>query len=486
VNEPKERILVVDDDTNLLLLLTKALEREDYEVQGTPDSLAALEILKNSAPFSLLLTDLMMPKLSGLELLQRARELDPYLEIIVITAAGSIESTISAMRDGGAYDYLLKPLESITQLAVVAERAIAHRRLILERAELQQRMESDAKRLQALIANVSEGILAAADDGTITVSNSIAEVLLGKQDLVGQDAANVLPPKLFSLVENWLAIGSEYPAAMEITWPDDSIQMVSLAPLTDHNGKRQGWAMVLRDITAIKRLDKLKTQALLEAISKLRMPMAEAMNAVVDLNLRGAQDERLAGSLFRLTNVWERIQSWRDELLSIVQTESEWNVQPRQVDANKVLEEVNNDRVVRFYRQGGGKIEILTDEQLPTVRTDPDMLYRLLQDLIKRATMRNPQNGEIRLEAREKKDQVWIEISDDGPPANDADLLQVFDKNLTDTAPGFLDIGLDLVRAKSMLDRLDGQLWVSNQPPRGSTITICLPTFPSPAVKESG
>ena len=89
--------------------------------------------------------------------------------------------------------------------------------------------------------------------------------------------------------------------------------------------------------------------------------------------------------------------------------------------------------------------------------------------------MRSPQNGEVRIHTRESRQQVWIEISDDGPPASATDPLNILDQSAADLATQSVGMGLEMARAKSILDRLDGQLWVSGQGARGSTVIICLP-----------
>jgi signal transduction histidine kinase len=235
--------------------------------------------------------------------------------------------------------------------------------------------------------------------------------------------------------------------------------------------------MVLRDITPLKRLDAVKTQALLETINKIRMPIAEAMNALVALNMQIPQDERITGSLFQLTRTWERIQAWGDELKTVVQSDAEWNIQSIKVDLHRILDAVQDEQVVRLFKQIGGRLSLQIDSPLPLVRTDPDMLFRLLHDLIQRATMRSPQNGEVRIRAHQSRQQVWIEISDDGPPASNTDPLNIFDQSTADVAARSVSMGLELARAKSILDRLDGQLWVGGQQSRGSTVILCLPVI---------
>jgi PAS domain S-box-containing protein len=338
-------------------------------------------------------------------------------------------------------------------------------------------MESEARRLLALIGSVGEAILDASPDGVITNANPAALHLFGQEELVGQNAFSILPPKLVNIIENWQAIAGDAPAAMEVHLQNNTIHMLSLTPIPEEDDRRQGWAIILRDITPLKRSDQLKTQALQEAIGKIRVPLAEAMGAVVDLNLQIPQDERVSASLFQLTSVWERIQTWSDDLINVMQSEADWHIQPHKVNLQKVLETVQADQAVRLFRQAGGRLSINPVLPLPLVRTDADMLNRLLVSLIKRAVMRSAQDGEIRLQARAYKGQVWIEVSDDGAPVSAPNIMQIFDKSVAELATGSLKAGLELVRAKTMLDRLDGQLWVGGGGPRGSTIIICLPAI---------
>jgi CheY-like chemotaxis protein len=479
VSDERQRILIVDDDENILFLLSKALERSGYQVETALDGLQGLQALQTSPPFAVLLTDLMMPNMSGMDLLRQAREMDPYIEIIVITAAGSIETAIAAMRDGHAWDYLLKPLESLQQLSVIVERAIAHRRLVMERAALQAQIQAEAERLKTLVDSVGEAILAASAQGVITVANPAAMRLLGREDLVGGQAMQVLPPRLVSIVENWKVVGGRFPATLDLQWSADASYMVSLTPLLEGGADQPGWVMALRDVTALKQQEKLKTQAMAEVINKIRLLLAEAMNALVDLNLRVPQDERVASSVFRLNKVWERLQSWGDELLAVAQVDSSRSPRPAIVNLEKLLQALPEDNTVKRYQQGGGRLTVRQIDALPVVQTDPEMVTQLLNILLRRAIMRSPARGEVRVTARALSDQVWIEISDSGPRAEDTNPMQAFDQSvhrLTSdamTAPG--NLGLELMRARSILERLDGQLWIGGEGPRGSTIMVCLP-----------
>ena len=121
-----KRILVVDDEESLRRVTQAQLEQAGYRVVTAANGCEALEVLEK-APQDLLLADLMMPKLSGLELLKRTRADYPETIVILVTAFATVESAVEAMKIG-AYDYITKPVHPDALLLVV-QRALEHHRL---------------------------------------------------------------------------------------------------------------------------------------------------------------------------------------------------------------------------------------------------------------------------------------------------------------------------------------------------------------------
>ncbi|MDX1650382.1 MAG: sigma-54 dependent transcriptional regulator, partial [Myxococcota bacterium] len=141
----KPRVVVLDDEARMADIVAMVLRREGYEVEaftGPEEALHALE----ARPADLLLTDLRMPGIDGLEVLRRAREQDPELPVILITAHGSVPSAVAALREG-AFDYVQKPFDN-QELRTLAARALEVTRLSREnrwlRAELGARDGVDA------------------------------------------------------------------------------------------------------------------------------------------------------------------------------------------------------------------------------------------------------------------------------------------------------------------------------------------------------
>jgi DNA-binding NtrC family response regulator len=131
------RILIVDDEPDMLESCARILRRQGYACVTAGDGRAALAILERERP-DLLLTDFKMPEMDGLELLRRAHDLDPALPVILVTGFATIESAVAAIKQG-AFDYLPKDF-SIEQLRVAVERGLRHRGLQMENRNLRDQL----------------------------------------------------------------------------------------------------------------------------------------------------------------------------------------------------------------------------------------------------------------------------------------------------------------------------------------------------------
>ena len=115
-------ILVVEDDELMRTFLTQILREEGYRVQSAEDGKEALEKIQN-ADFDLVITDLKMPKLSGIDLMREIQKEKPEIRWIIITAYGSISNAVEAVKAGAA-DYLTKPFRDPEELRHVIRRVL--------------------------------------------------------------------------------------------------------------------------------------------------------------------------------------------------------------------------------------------------------------------------------------------------------------------------------------------------------------------------
>ena len=139
-----KRILVVDDEEAIRDILTETFTRKKYEVQAAAEGNEALKRL-DEQPFDLLVSDIRLPDINGMKILEKARKKYPDMGIILITAYGSIKSAVKAMKQG-AFDYITKPF-NLEELEVVVDKYFEYQNLVDEniylRSELDKRLSFD-------------------------------------------------------------------------------------------------------------------------------------------------------------------------------------------------------------------------------------------------------------------------------------------------------------------------------------------------------
>ncbi len=173
--EPAEAILVVDDQEPNRVTLERILEREGWEVEHAADGRGGLDRLREGG-ISVIVTDLKMPGMSGMDLLRAARAVSPDVEVVVMTAYGTVETAVEAMKEG-AYDYVTKPLRR-SELVATIRKALEKRLLILENRQLRAQIETARRHpvigtsapLRALLEELSQ--VAPSDASVLMVGES--------------------------------------------------------------------------------------------------------------------------------------------------------------------------------------------------------------------------------------------------------------------------------------------------------------------------
>jgi len=177
----KPSILIVEDEAKMRRLLELQLGDEGFVAQSAPDAEAGLQML-GKQPYDLIVTDFKLPGMSGLEFLQAVRRTDANVPVIIMTAYGTVESAVEAMK-AGANDYVLKPF-SLAELVLVIRKELGAQQLREENRTLREALGvkykydnivADSKKMQAVLALVER------------VARSNATVLIGGESGVGKD-----------------------------------------------------------------------------------------------------------------------------------------------------------------------------------------------------------------------------------------------------------------------------------------------------------
>jgi len=204
----KERVIILDDEASILDVLSEHLGNEGYECIITLSPQEALGLAEKPGA-SVLLTDLRMPEMSGIDVVQRAKAISSDLAIVVITALVDVKSAIRALRVG-ADDYVLKPF-NLSEISLSVSRAIEKRNLILQSRKHQEELERRVREatsdlecanaelratkeyLENLLHSTVDAIITMDVGGAVTFTNEGAMRMLGRtrEDLIGVPIANL-------------------------------------------------------------------------------------------------------------------------------------------------------------------------------------------------------------------------------------------------------------------------------------------------------
>jgi DNA-binding response OmpR family regulator len=195
----KAKILLVDDEASIRHSLGEILHLEGYDVVPAESGEAALEAIQSS-PFDLVLLDLKMPGMDGLDVLRHIHKHAPDTKVILLTAHGSLESAVEALRQG-AHDYILKPANSRSILnsvesALVRRAEIQHKRLLIDQ------LEASIQRLRDVEGGENKAIV---EQQTVALSNGVLLDMMKREIWRGNQKVNLTPTEgrlMKVLIEN--------------------------------------------------------------------------------------------------------------------------------------------------------------------------------------------------------------------------------------------------------------------------------------------
>ncbi len=238
-------VLAVDDDSALLKMMVRRLDKLGLQIEQASDGRSALELIETKT-YDLVVTDIYMPGVTGLELLKQAKERDQHTQVVVVTAAATMENAVDALNNG-AFAYLTKPFDHMSVFDNVVSRALDYRRLMLDNlrmAEIQRRrgdmleeevtervMQPQKRRREMLdlIACLPDGVVVVEPGGRIITTNPKADHWLAL-DL--EEGGQPLHKYLESAHEEWTA------AEWEVDLGDINLRLFS-SDLPDQNGKKK-------------------------------------------------------------------------------------------------------------------------------------------------------------------------------------------------------------------------------------------------------
>ena len=198
--EKPSKILIIDDEEIVLDSCLAVLEGGGYEIVTAPDGTAGLEKAKEFAP-DLVLVDLMMPGISGFEVLEGLKGIDPTVVAIVITGYSTVESAVEAMKRG-AFDFLPKPFTP-DELRIIAQRGLERRRLVLEAIALRRERELLQQNFAAIVSHELRSPLSAVQQNLFVLGAEL-ESALNESQKGRLERIQTRISDLLKMIQGWL------------------------------------------------------------------------------------------------------------------------------------------------------------------------------------------------------------------------------------------------------------------------------------------
>jgi diguanylate cyclase (GGDEF)-like protein len=155
-SEQKNNVLVVDDEDSIRLVLSGILDEEGFVATPAASGEEALDLFKQD-PFELVIADIVMPGISGIELLKEIKKIRPETEVIIITSHASLETAINAVT-AGAFDYLIKPFEDLSFISSIAKHAFEKIRLVEQNSNLLKELKETNVELEKSNAELADAV----------------------------------------------------------------------------------------------------------------------------------------------------------------------------------------------------------------------------------------------------------------------------------------------------------------------------------------
>ena len=485
------KILVVDDERDIRDGSERILTRKGYKVTTASNGEEALRYVEETQ-FAIVLLDLKMPGMDGLEVLRQIRETHPDTLVIVITGYATIETAIEAMKRG-AYDFMPKPFKP-DQLRIVVDRAIELKQLTDEARRLQEERQRTLKdlhleqsRTRTVIRALPDGVMVTTPDAHVALMNPACTRLISLPGEFepGEHIRHYVKDESFCALVTRTSRGEvpEDQASLtyEFSMEGDKYLRVDSTTIRSETGECLGAVTVVIDITGLMVLDRLKSEFVAKVSHELRSPLS-TIHEQLAMVLTKLVDETSGEQRHLLTRAKEKTHgliTMIGDLLDLARIESGLVTKDRKpVDVSGTL-----TGVVDFLRsKATGKKQKLTlalpEQALPPVSADPQSLEIVFGNLITNAIHYTGEEGRIEVSAATGDDQVRVAVKDNGFGIEERHQERIFERFYRvkdDNTRYITGTGLGLPIVKGIVEDLGGSIELDSVPGKGSTFTVVLP-----------
>jgi two-component system phosphate regulon sensor histidine kinase PhoR len=485
-------ILVVDDERGIREGCRRILTAEGFLVDVAGNGEEGWDLVRAKKSYDLLLVDLMMPVMGGLELMDHVNQFDPEVIMIVITGFATIETAVEAMKHG-AYDYVPKPFTP-DQLLAVVKRGLEKRRLRIQAQRLMEERDQkllevakEESKLHTIVTSMADGILVFNLERQIVLWNPAASKMLNLHDGLeaGRDIGDIIPNKaLVALIDKGFTPDTAHYTVLseeiELSLPEPRTLMVNVSVVRDNDGQKLGVVSVLRDISQLKEIEQVKSQFVTMVTHELRAPLA-AIEGYLSAYLSG-----LAGTDPQVSRqMLDRAKQRAHALLELVNDLLEFSrLEAKGVSRKKELldlSEVITNTVELLKTQGEPKtlqFQVELPQSMPLIEADRCEMEQLFTNLVSNAIKYNVKRGKVSISAKTSKQYLNIKVADTGIGIAEEHLPHIFEEFYRVSGPQTrytTGTGLGLSIVKKIVESHFGRIEVDSKIDKGTTFTVKFP-----------
>ncbi len=489
--EPSPHVLVIDDESIIRDGCEKILARSGMAVRKAADGREGLRYLQDET-FEIVLLDLKMPGLSGMDVLLEIRRLRPACLVIVVTGYATVESAVEAMKEG-AYDFIAKPFTP-DQLRIVVRRAWD--RIVLEREAQALRLAKEKSlrdiatekgKIRTIINCMPDGVLVADKDEGIVLTNPATARMLGldEKSLVGQPLfKSIKDDRLVSLIREAARLEGRdlrgISSEISIEGDPPVCLRAHACPVKSDDGEVLGSVTVLEDISYLKELDQMKSDFVSMVSHDLRSPLAtiDQQLCVIKEGIAGEVTEKQLEIIEKVRTRIRGLLTFTRNLLDLSKIEA--GKTPLYKEPLKLGEIA--EKVAESLRQEAQKkdvaMEVTLADDLPVIYGDRDHMEMVFANLVSNAIRYTPAGGRVAVKMEADGNHLKAEVADTGIGIPKADLPRIFDKFYRaqmDMRRRLDGSGLGLFIVKNVVEAHFGTIEVQSEVGRGTTFKVQIP-----------
>jgi PAS domain S-box-containing protein len=497
------KLLLIDDEPDIVRVLSMSLKADGYDVLTAQSGAEGLAAFEKEKP-DIIITDIKMPGMDGIEVLEKIKALEPNAEVIIITGHGDIDNAIEALKFG-ASDYINKPIRD-EALSIALQRAT-------EKLEIKQQLKEYTTDLEKKIEGATRELrrqsrfqiklIRSSNDGIVATDKDLKTVIFntGAEKIFGYTQAEVI--NKMSVTDLYTAeMASAFHEAMtgsknikDFPWKETLINSKSgenipvrfSGTILEEKGKKMGSVAFFQDLREIKRLEmELVRSERLVAIGQTVAGLAHGIKNIlhglkggsylVDLGIKKNNTVKLKSGWDMIKRNIGRTSNLVLDLLSYSkEREPEFEACCPNEIANEVCE-------LLAEKARENKIEIVQDfdPSIGEVSMDPRSVHEVLLNLMSNAIDAclfdedTSKNWQVGLKtARENDSRITFEVTDNGTGMSQEIKQKLFTSFFS--TKGHRGTGLGLMVTRKLIEEHKGNIQVSSKPGKGTRFTVQIP-----------